>query len=215
MPVKLPNESPAYRKARQKLLEAEVALRARTEEVAALRRSLPPGGEVTGAYQFTGTDGAAATMADLFGPHGTLAVYSLMYGPGATSACPMCSAFLDGLLGQVSHVTARMGLAVVAQSAAPRLAELQAQKGWQALPLYSAAGSSYQRDYLAENSEGAQLPMLHVFTRSGDGIRHFWGSEMFFEPSPWHPRHIDQLWPMWNLFDLTPEGRGSHMPAGG
>ncbi len=23
------------------------------------------------------------------------------------------------------------------------------------------------------------------------------------------PRHVDLLWPLWNLFDLTPEGRGT------
>ena len=22
-------------------------------------------------------------------------------------------------------------------------------------------------------------------------------------------RHVDMLWPVWNLFDLTPEGRGT------
>jgi len=125
----------------------------------------------------------------------------------------MCSAFLDGMRGQVSHVQARMGFAVVAQSSPERLAALQAAKGWQELPLYSAGGTSYQKDYLAEGDGGAQLPMLHVFRKTADGIRHFWGSEMFFEPSPWQPRHIDALWPMWNLFDLTPEGRGGHMPG--
>jgi len=23
-------------------------------------------------------------------------------------------------------------------------------------------------------------------------------------------RHVDLLWPLWNLFDLTPEGRGEN-----
>jgi len=23
------------------------------------------------------------------------------------------------------------------------------------------------------------------------------------------PRHVDLIWPLWNLFDLTPEGRGT------
>ncbi|WP_424977119.1 DUF899 family protein [Leisingera sp. S232] len=125
----------------------------------------------------------------------------------------MCAAFLDGWRGQVSHLQARMAIAVVAQSSPERLAALQAEKNWQELPLYSAEGTRYQQDYLGENDEGAQLPMLHVFTQSDDGIRHFWGSEMLFEPSPWQPRHVDALWPMWNLFDLTPDGRGDHMPG--
>jgi hypothetical protein len=24
-----------------------------------------------------------------------------------------------------------------------------------------------------------------------------------------NPRHVDSLWPLWNVFDLTPEGRGT------
>ena len=40
-----PNESEAYRKARDELLEAEIALRRQTEAVAAARRALPLGGE--------------------------------------------------------------------------------------------------------------------------------------------------------------------------
>ncbi|WP_052248883.1 DUF899 family protein [Leisingera sp. ANG-Vp] len=212
MPVSLPNESAAYRAARNELLKAELALRAQTEEVAALRRALPEGGLVAQDYSFRSTSGAEVSMQDLFGGHSTLAIYSLMYGSQAKAACPMCAAFLDGWRGQVSHAQERMAFAVVAQSSPERLTALQEDKGWQALPLYSAEGTSYQQDYLAENDTGAQLPMLHVFTRTGDSIRHFWGSEMFFEPSPWQPRHIDALWPLWSLFDLTPEGRGSHMP---
>lgn len=213
MSVSLPNESAAYRAARKNLLEAELALRAQTEEVARLRRALPSGGKIAENYIFRSTSGTAMSIQDLFGSRNTLAIYSLMYGPSAKKACPMCSAFLDGMRGQISHVEARMGFAVVAQSSPKRLAMLQAEKGWQDLPLYSAEATSYQRDYLAEDDGGAQLPMLHVFAKSKDGIRHFWGSEMFFEPSPWQPRHIDALWPMWNLFDLTPEGRGGHMPS--
>ncbi len=25
-----------------------------------------------------------------------------------------------------------------------------------------------------------------------------------------HPRHIDVIWPLWNLLDMTPEGRGKY-----
>lgn len=39
-----PNESAEYRAARNALLDAEIALRAQIEAVAAQRRALPPGG---------------------------------------------------------------------------------------------------------------------------------------------------------------------------
>ena len=39
-----PNEKPAYRAARDKLLKQEITLRRQTEAVAAMRRKLPLGG---------------------------------------------------------------------------------------------------------------------------------------------------------------------------
>ena len=53
--------------------------------------------------------------------------------------------------------------------------------------------------------------MLHVFTRRNGKIHHFWGSEMLFPPSVrgQNSRHIDMIWPLWNVLDHTPEGRGS------
>ena len=51
--------------------------------------------------------------------------------------------------------------------------------------------------------------MLNVFHRDGDTIRHFWGSELFYAPVDpgQEPRHVGTIEPLWNLFDLTPEGR--------
>jgi predicted dithiol-disulfide oxidoreductase (DUF899 family) len=84
-------------------------------------------------------------------------------------------------------------------------------RGWRRLRLLSSAGNTYNRDYHGESDDGSeQLPMLNVFHRHGDTIRHFWGSELLFEsPEPGQdPRHGDTIDPLWNLFDLTPEGRG-------
>jgi predicted dithiol-disulfide oxidoreductase (DUF899 family) len=46
-------------------------------------------------------------------------------------------------------------------------------------------------------------------SRDGDTIRHFWGSELFYAPVDpgQEPRHVGTIEPLWNLFDLTPEGR--------
>src|SRR3954471_10399752 len=79
-----PGESTAYRAARDHLLESERALRAHTEAVAAERRALPPGGEVSADYVFTeaGPDGAVAELplAGLFADgHDTLAIYHMMF----------------------------------------------------------------------------------------------------------------------------------------
>ena len=52
--------------------------------------------------------------------------------------------------------------------------------------------------------------MANIFVRDGGVIRHSWGSELLFHPTPTgNARHIDLIWPLWNVLDLTPEGRGS------
>lgn len=213
MPVSLPNETSQYRTARNTLLSAEAELRAQIENVAKLRRSLPKGGAIPRDYAFRSDRGAPTPLSSLFGSHDTLAIYSLMYGPDAEAPCPMCSAFLDGLNGQIAHISQKIAFAIVAQNTFERLAALKADMSWDDLPLHSALGTDYQRDYLAEADDGSQLPILNVFQRDADGISHFWSSELFFEPSDWHPRHVDAAWPLWNILDFTPQGRGDFFPS--
>ena len=50
---RFPNETAAYRQARDELLQAELDLRAQLADVAAKRRQLPTGGEVPEDYVFT------------------------------------------------------------------------------------------------------------------------------------------------------------------
>ncbi|MDQ6647163.1 MAG: DUF899 family protein, partial [Pseudomonadota bacterium] len=55
--MRIPHESPEYRAARLALLVEEIELRRHIERVAEQRRALPPGGEVSGDYQFEGKNG--------------------------------------------------------------------------------------------------------------------------------------------------------------
>jgi predicted dithiol-disulfide oxidoreductase (DUF899 family) len=75
--------------------------------------------------------------------------------------------------------------------------------------MFSSLENTYNRDYLGETADGSPVPMLNVFHRDGDTIRHFWGSELFYAPTEpgQDPRHVGTIEPLWNLFDLTPEGR--------
>jgi predicted dithiol-disulfide oxidoreductase (DUF899 family) len=102
-----------------------------------------------------------------------------------------------------------LNLVRVAKAPLPRVLAFAAERGWRRLRLLSSSANTYNRDYLGETAEGAQRPMLNVFQRDGDLIRHFWGSELFYEPSDpgQDPRHVGTLEPLWNLLDLTPEGR--------
>ena len=73
----------------------------------------------------------------------------------------------------------------------------------------SSAGNTYHADYLAEDTRGNQLPMANVFVRRDGMIHHYWGSELLFEGyEGGDPRHLDLMWPLWNVLDLAPEGRG-------
>lgn len=207
--VSFPGETSDYRAARARLLDQERELRRATEAVAAARRALPPGGPVPEDYVFVGADGEVR-LSELFAPgRDTLALYSFMF---RTSPCPSCSQFLDSFDRAVAHAEQRINVAVVAKAPFPRLAEYAAARDWTGLRLLSSAGNRYNGDYFGESGDGEQqLPMLNVFERDADGtIRHFWGSELMFEPPDpgQDPRHSDTIDPLWNLYDFTRDGRG-------
>ena len=210
MPVTFPNETPQYRADRNKLLEAELALRRQVEALAAQRRKLPPGGQVPQDYAFVSERGPVR-MSQLFERGNALVAYNFMFSAQMKNACPMCTSFLDGLDGSARHINQRTNLVVIAKSPIERIAEFARSRGWRNLRLLSSAGTTYNRDYHGENAEGAQMPMLNVFVKRDGAIRHFYGSELLYVPpeSGQDPRHNDLLWPLWNALDLTPEGRGS------
>jgi predicted dithiol-disulfide oxidoreductase (DUF899 family) len=215
--VRFPGESAAYRAARDRLLEAEMGLRRQVEAVAAQRRSLPPGGLVPTDFEFEeGEDARAVRLSQLFGDKRSLLLYSFMYGPAMTTACPMCTAMMDGLDGEIPHIARRAAIAVVARSPIGRFRAFAAERGWRHARLVSSANNSYNLDYHGEDAEGRQQPILNVFTRGDDGaVRHAWASELAWAPRDpgQDPRHIDPLWPLWAALDLIPEGRGDYRPS--
>jgi len=208
--TRFPNETPAYRAARDELLRAEIDLRRRTEEVAAMRRCLPLGGPVPEDYAFDAGDGRTVRLSELFTlPNASLVLYNFMYGPKMAAACPMCTSFLDSLDGSAPHLTQRVNLAVIAKSPIERIRAHACARGWRHLRLLSSAGNAFNRDYLGENPDESQNPLLHVFVRRGPTVHHVYTTELFFaSPEPGqNPRHIDPMWPLWNVFDVIPEGR--------
>ncbi|MFM0200522.1 DUF899 family protein [Paraburkholderia fungorum] len=234
MTIRFPNESAEYRAARDNLLEREIELRRNMEAVAAARRALPSGGLILEDYVFEGqgSDGVPGDvrLSELFAPGlDSVAIYSFMFprasndrrpGPEAGSTallkledgpCPSCTALLDQFEGAAEHVAPRLNLVTVAKAPLPRILAFAHERGWRRLRLLSSAGNNYNRDYFGETADGAQMPMLNVFHRDGGVIRHFWGTELLFAPAdPGQDcRHTGTLEPLWNLFDLTPEGRGS------
>jgi predicted dithiol-disulfide oxidoreductase (DUF899 family) len=208
---RFPGESRAYRAARNKLLNAELKLRKQVEQVATMRRKLPAGGKVTHDYEFEEEGGRKIRLSQLFaGGKDTLILYSYMYGPDMKQPCPMCTSFLDSLDGAAPHIMQRANLAVVAKSPIARILDFTRARGWRNLRLLSSAANTYNRDYHGEASDGSQNPSLNVFTRRDGMIRHFFHTElMFAKPEKGqNQRHIDMAWPLWNILDFTPQGRG-------
>lgn len=203
-----PNESGAYRTARTALLAEEIELRRHIERVAAMRRALPPGGEVTGDYRFDSATGPVE-LANMFGDQQALITYSWMFGPERERPCPMCTNFLGGLNGVAADLTQNVALAVISRSPVARMAAFAAERGWKNLTFYSDPDGTYSRDYhaLVENTE--DVPALNVFSRKDGKIRLFYGGEMgpeSMDPGQ-DPRGAPDLSPLWTLLDTTPEGR--------
>ncbi len=229
MTVRFPGESAEYRSARDELLRQEIELRRRLEAVAAARRALPPGGVVPEDYVFQGAGPQDVRLSELFSPgNNSLVVYHYMFPrsaeddrPGPASGesaalplsqgpCPSCTALLDQLEGAVEHVAPHADFAVIARAPIEHLQTFATERGWRRLRLLSCAGTTFSRDYHAETETGDASPMVTVFHRDGDVIRHFWSSELFYAPTEpgQDTRHIGTLEPVWNIFDLTREGRG-------
>ncbi|MDT0467067.1 MULTISPECIES: DUF899 family protein [Streptomyces] len=226
---RFPGESSEYRSARDELLKAEAELRRLNEEVAAQRRALPLGGLIPEDYVFEAAgSGRTVRFSELFAPgKDTLVVYSMMFprwsedprasAPGRMALlpmdeqpCPSCTSVVDGIDGFVQHLAARINVAVVAKTSAARLGAYAADRGWhnlQYMQLLSAPNNTFNRDYHAETPDGEQVPMLNVFSREQDGIHHRWGAELMFDGGD--SRHLDSIWPIWSVLDLTPDGRGA------
>ncbi len=229
--ARFPGESDEYRRARDELLEAEIELRRHTEAVAAKRRTLPLGGVVAVDYSFeeVAAGGGEVSFSELFeAGKDTLVIYSFMFPrssgdprPGPTgetgklplteTPCASCTSILDSLDGAAAHLAERLNLVVVAKSDPSRIGTFARERGWRNLRFLSSRNNAYNRDYQAETPEGGQLPILNVFVRDGEELRHAWATELMFAPSDegQNPRHVDPIWPIWNVLDMTPEGRGT------
>jgi predicted dithiol-disulfide oxidoreductase (DUF899 family) len=173
-------------------------------------------------YVFEGADPDGAPvevrLSELFtAGKDSLVIYNFMFPrdpgddrPGPKDGpCPSCVGFLDQLDGAAEHAGQHLNFVVVAKAPLSRVLEFAKERGWRRLRLLSSAENTYNRDYHGETAEGDQRPMLNVFHRDADAIRHFWASELFYAPTEpgQDPRHNSTLEPFWNMLDLTPEGR--------
>jgi predicted dithiol-disulfide oxidoreductase (DUF899 family) len=214
----LTNESGDYLAKREELRLAEIELMRQREQVAELRRRLPQGAPVQdytfeeGPANLDAGDSPTRTvrLSELFTlPDQALVIYHLMYGKKQVKACPMCTAWIDGFNGVADHLAQNINLAIVAAADTPVRRAHARSRGWKKLRLLSAGANTFKYDLGSEDREGNQDSTISVFSRASDGaVRHFYSA---------HPRMatdikergIDLLSPIWNILDLTPQGRGA------
>jgi len=122
----------------------------------------------------------------------------------------MCTLWIDGYNGVADHIAQKVDFAIVAAAALPDLRAHARCRGWHNLRLLSSGGgSTFKYDLGSEDSEGNQDSAISVFTRESDGtVRHSYTAHPRMD-SEIRERGIDLLTPVYNLLDLTPEGRGN------
>jgi predicted dithiol-disulfide oxidoreductase (DUF899 family) len=212
----LANESAAYLASREELRLAEIQSMRLLERVAELRRALPDGAVVED-YTFTegptdldaGDAPAKNTrLSELFtGPGRAVVVYQLMFGKKQTTPCPMCTMWIDGYNGVAQHLAQNVDFAIAAAADLPALRAYARSRGWNNLRLLSCGDSTFKYDMASEDAEGNQDSTISVFTRDSNGaLKHFYSGH------PWladdiNQRGIDRLTPVYNMLDLTPQGR--------
>lgn len=208
-----PNETRLYRSSRNQLLDAEVRLRTEIEAVAEQRRQLPLGGRLKEDYCFEriGEAGNVESVSfnDLFGEHDSLLLYTMMFGATWDAPCPSCTSIVDSINSNSLAVEETSAIATVAAASPQQVKEWSERRGWR-MNVVSGQNSSYILDYAGfETDDPGVVSVMNVFKKTPDGIFHFWASELLSRPmESGHPRHADMFWPMWNLLDMTPQGRG-------
>jgi predicted dithiol-disulfide oxidoreductase (DUF899 family) len=214
--TRLVDESQEYTSKREELRSVEIESRKLRERVAEVRRRLPQGPAVkdymflAGPADLDSGDKPTRTvyLSELFtGPNRSLIIYHMMYGKRQTTPCPMCTMWIDGYNGVAQHIAQNIDFAVVAAAELPALRAHARHRGWRNLRLLSAGEGTFKYDLCSEDKEGNQDSTMSVFTKDANGtLRHFYSV---------HPgmgegikeRGIDLMTPVYNLMDLTPQGR--------
>jgi predicted dithiol-disulfide oxidoreductase (DUF899 family) len=200
--LRFPNESRAYRDARDALLKDERELLEKTKAVAAKRRQLPDGGQLKEDYVFQwasdGKAGQRVKFSELFGDKDTLLLYSFMFGPNWDKPCPSCTSLMDGFDRAWYQVSRDAAFAAIAKAPPQKINAWAKERGWSQIPLLSGYESSFQKDYKCQGeTDDMQQASMFVFKKRDGRIFLFWSAE----------GSVDTVWPYWNLMDFTPEGR--------
>jgi predicted dithiol-disulfide oxidoreductase (DUF899 family) len=190
----------------------------RRERIAERRRQLKAGAIVEdyvfeeGPASLDAGDAPVRTvrLSELFtAPDRALVVWHLMYGKKNTKPFPMCTMWIDGWNGVAHHVTQNADLAVVAAAGVSESRAHARNPGWNRLRLLGCGSNRFKFDLRSEDEEGRQDSTISVFAKESDGtLRHFYTAHPSMAGNI-KERGIDLPTPVYNILDLTPQGRGN------
>ena len=150
------------------------------------------------------------TLADLFGDHDTLVVYSYMFGPQREAPCPMCTSLMGGFDHKIADIRQRVAIAFTARSPIERLVEAKQAAG---LERPARVQRRERRLHAGLRVRRGRATCRRTTCSHGGTatIRHFWSEEIggdMADPGQ-DPRGAVEMDPLWLLLDTTPEGRGT------
>src|SRR4026207_1167359 len=160
--LRIPNESMAYRDARDALLKDEKELVEKVKAVAAKRRKLPDGGQLKEDYVFQwasgGKVGQRVKFSELFGGKNSLLLYSFMFGPNWDKPCPSCTSLMDGFDRTWYQVSQDAAFAAIAKAPAEKINAWAKGRGWTQIPLLSGYESTVQKGYGCQGGADGRRP---------------------------------------------------------
>lgn len=205
-----PGESDDYARERTKLLAEEIEFRRHMTRLSEQRQALPPGPVIEKDYRFRDDAGAEVGLIDLFGAHDTLIAYFWMYGPQRERPCPMCTNWLGSVNGNAADVKQRASLKILGRSPVERQKAFAVERGWRDLDFVQTV-DDYAADIGVLMPNGDEYAAITVYQKDGGKVRLFYAAEMpdgAADPGQ-DPRTAPDIASLWNLLDLTPEGRGA------
>ena len=230
--IRFPGESEEYRHARNRLLEAESELRRE------IKRSPRSGVRCRGAASslttIASSDVRRRRSADreLFeAGKDTLVIYSFMFPRYSGDTRPGLRRRDCGFRCRrprarraprswtrwraAPQLDQGINLAVVVKSDPDRIRNFARERGW----ITSAsvlAGQHLQPRLQRETPEGEQMPIVRPLSATATRAAIRGPRSSCTRPGKgMEARHVDSIWPIWNVLDVTPEGRGdeSNFPA--
>ena len=112
----------------------------------------------------------------------TLLLYSFMYGPTPTRMSAVHVVHRCDRR-RARAPDQRIAFAAVARSPIERFRAHARTRGWRRARLLSSSANTFNADYHAEDADGEQNPLAHVFVRHDGVVRHSYTTELLFAPA--------------------------------